>query len=148
MLAFHGFLNSIVLIFFPLAIISTHKMTSVGPASVCMHTVAVLPWCWILSKLFGILNHKFSVWILSINVWIFHHYKIVWHFMHIRPCAAYFKTTLCGISCVWSFCGHLVCAGIFMWSHWSQQNEAQNRNFYIKFTFNSAIQCSSKMLSI
>ena len=33
--------------------------------------------------------------------------------MHIRPCAAYFKTTLCDISWVWSFCGHLVCAGIF-----------------------------------
>ena len=30
----------------------------------------------------------------------------------------------------------------------SQQNEVQKqtRNFYIKFTFNSAIQCSSKML--
>ena len=34
---------------------------------------------------------------------------------------------------------------VIMWSHWSQQNEAQKqtRNFYIKFTFNSAIQCSS-----
>ena len=33
---------------------------------------------------------------------------------------------------------------------WSQQNEAQKqtRNFYIKFTFNSAIQCSSKMLCL
>ena len=37
---------------------------------------------------------------------------------------------------------------VIMWSHWSQQNEAQKetKNFYIKFTFNSAIQCSSKML--
>ena len=36
----------------------------------------------------------------------------------------------------------------FIQSHWSQQNEAQKqtRGFYIKFTFNSAIQCSSKML--
>ena len=35
---------------------------------------------------------------------------------------------------------------VIMWSHWSQQNEAQKqtRNFYIKFTFNSAIQYSSK----
>ena len=34
-----------------------------------------------------------------------------------------------------------------LFSH-SQQNEAQKqtRNFYIKFTFNSVIQCSSKML--
>ena len=35
-----------------------------------------------------------------------------------------------------------------MWLHWSQQNEAQkqSRNFYIKFTFNCAIHCYSKML--
>ena len=34
----------------------------------------------------------------------------------MKPCAAYFKTTLCGISWVWSSCGHLVCAGIFLHS--------------------------------
>ena len=27
----------------------------------------------VLSKMFGFLTLKFSVWILSINVWIFHH---------------------------------------------------------------------------
>ena len=48
-------------------------------------------------------------------------------------------------------CGHLVSAGppcMFIQPHWSQQNEAQKqtRNFYIKVTFNTAIQCSSKML--
>ena len=37
---------------------------------------------------------------------------------------------------------------VIMWPHWSQQNEAQKqtRNFYIKFTFNSAIQYSSRIL--
>ena len=35
-----------------------------------------------------------------------------------------------------------------LFNHWSQQNEAQKqtRNFYIKFTFNRPIQCSSKIL--
>ena len=69
---------------------------------------------------------------------------------HVQPIS---KPLSVVISWVWSFCGHLVCAGIFMWSldlcrnvpaqscvimwsHWSQQNEAQKqtRNFYIKFT--------------
>ena len=55
--------------------------------------------------------------------------------MHIRPCAAYFKTTLCGISWVWSLglCRNIPAQScVIMWSHWSQQNEAQKqtRNFY------------------
>ena len=60
-------------------------------------------------------------------------------------------------------CGHLVSAGIFMWSlglcrnipaqscvimwsHWSQQNEAQKqtRNFNIKFTFTVQFNVSQK----
>ena len=68
--------------------------------------------------------------------------------MHIRPYAAYFKTTLsvlaeCGHFVVTWYvkeysCGHLVRnipaqSCVIMWSHWPQQNEAQKqaRNFYI-----------------
>ena len=47
------------------------------------------------------------------------------------------------LSVVLAECGHFVVTWSvqeFMWSYWSQQNEAQKqtKNFYIKFTFNSA----------
>ena len=112
----------------------------------------------------GFLTLKFSVWILSIDVWFFIIRKLfdiscVSH--HVQPISKLPSVALaeCGHFVVtWSVqCGHLVCAGIFlaqscfiMWSHWSQQNEAQRqtRNFYINFTFNSAIQCSSKTMNL
>ena len=52
-------------------------------------------------------------------------------------------------------CGHLVCAGIFLHSPVllcgriglnKMKHRNRLRNFYIKFTFNNAIQYSSKML--